>query len=100
MPEWRLSSGHAHPDAGQLHHLGRAGATSRVTPGTPAQPQARHHNTITVGGIGQGDEGDHDVWQGMAQAALDTVRITVEATSAAGLRVEADAPARILRLRG
>ena len=24
------------------------------------QPQARHHNTITIGGQGQGDEGDHD----------------------------------------
>jgi len=31
---------------------------------------------ITVGGIGQGDEGEHDVWRGMSQAALDTIRIT------------------------
>jgi hypothetical protein len=44
--------------------------------GYAGQPQARHHNTITVGGIGQGNEGDHDVWQRMSPAALDAVRIT------------------------
>jgi hypothetical protein len=57
--------------------------------GYAGQPQARHHNTITVGGVGQGNEGDHDVWQRMSPAALEAVRITSVRQSASGLIIEA-----------
>jgi hypothetical protein len=90
IPEWRLSSGHAHPDAGSFiifadgHYL--TGDT-----GYAGQPQAREHNTITVGGQGQGREGDHDVWAKMDQTALNGVRITsVREMPHGGLRIEAD----------
>jgi hypothetical protein len=73
-PEWRMSSGHAHPDTGSFiiwadgHYLtgdtGYAGLT-----------HARHHNTITVAGRGQGKDGDHDVWRDMDYAQLDRARI-------------------------
>jgi hypothetical protein len=90
VPEWGLSSGHAHPDAGSFI-IWAGGRYLTGDTGYAGQPQARHHNTITVGGVGQGDEGEHDVWRGMSQAALDTIRITRAEAGAVGVRVEADA---------
>lgn len=73
-PEWRRSAGHSHPDANSfiLYANGRylTGDT-----GYAGLPHARHHNTITVGGIGQGIEGDHDVWEKMPGASLARVRM-------------------------
>ena len=99
VPEWRLSSGHAHPDAGSFIIWARGRYLTGDT-GYAGQPQARHHNTITVGGQGQGDEGDHDVWQKMDPAALNTIRITSVQSSPAGLRVEADATGAYLASSG
>jgi hypothetical protein len=90
VPEWQLSSGHAHPDAGSFI-IWAGGSYLTGDTGYAGQPQARHHNTITTGGVGQGDEGEHDVWRGMDQAALDTIRITRATADATGARVEADA---------
>jgi hypothetical protein len=90
VSEWQLSSGHAHPDAGSFI-IWAGGRYLTGDTGYAGQPQARHHNTITVGGIGQGDEGEHDVWRGMSQAALDAIRITRATADATGVRVEADA---------
>jgi len=99
VPEWRLSSGHAHPDAGSFIIWARGRYLTGDT-GYAGQPQARHHNTITVGGEGQGDEGDHDVWPKMDQAALNSVRITLMQATAGGLRVEADAAGAYLPATG
>jgi hypothetical protein len=90
VPEWQPSSGHAHPDAGSFI-IWAGGRYLTGDTGYAGQPQARHHNTITVGGIGQGDEGEHDVWRKMDQAALDRIRIARVAADGAGVRVEADA---------
>jgi hypothetical protein len=89
IPEWQLSSGHAHPDAGSFI-IWAGGRYLTGDTGYAGQPQARHHNTITVGGIGQGDEGAHDVWRNMSQTSLDTIRITRATADATGVRVEAD----------
>jgi hypothetical protein len=89
VPEWRLSSGHAHPDNGSFiiwangHYL--VGDT-----GYAGQPQARHHNTVVIGGAGQGDEGEHDVWRKADQKALDAIRITAARFSGGGATIEAD----------
>jgi hypothetical protein len=90
LPEWKLSSGHAHPDAASFIIWARGRYLTGDT-GYAGQPQSRQHNTITVGGQGQGDEGDHDVWRKMDPAALNTVRITSMRATPGGLRVEADA---------
>jgi hypothetical protein len=90
VPEWQLSSGHAHPDAGSFI-IWAGGRYLTGDTGYAGQPQARHHNTITVGGVGQGNEGEHDVWPSMDQAALDRIRITRATADATGVRVEADA---------
>ena len=97
--EWRLSSGHAHPDAaGFIIWAGGRYLTGDT--GYAGQPQARHHNTITVGGQGQGDEGDHDVWRSMGQAALDSIRLTAMQPDGAGVRIEADAAGAYLPSAG
>jgi hypothetical protein len=82
VPEWRQSTGHAHPDAGSFvvwsgdrHVVGDAGYAGR--------PQARHHNTLLVGGFGQGLEREHDTWEGMERKALGGIRIE-RATANAG----------------
>lgn len=74
VPEWRPSTGHSHPDAGSFivwsgdrHVVGDTGYAGR--------PQSRHHNTVVVGGLGQGTEREHDAWEGMDRAALGAVRI-------------------------
>jgi len=90
VPEWRLSSGHAHPDAGSFI-IWAGGRYLTGDTGYAGQPQARHHNTITVGNVGQGKEGDHDVWRSMDQAALDEVRITSMKVDEGRVVVEAEA---------
>jgi hypothetical protein len=92
IPEWKLSSGHAHPDAGSFVIWANGRYLTGDT-GYAGQPQARHHNTITVGDKGQGDEGDHDVWHKMDEAALDGIRITAMQIEGRGVRIEADAAA-------
>jgi hypothetical protein len=99
VPEWKLSSGHAHPDAGSFI-IWADGRYLTGDTGYAGQPQARHHNTITVGGQGQGDEGAHDVWRSMDQKALDSVRITALQVEGTAVRIEADAAAAYLPASG
>lgn len=80
VPEWRLSSGHAHPDANTFI-IYAAGRYLTGDTGYAGLPTARTHNAITVGGVGQGIEGQHDVWAKMDYRTLDATRI-VEATLA------------------
>ena len=99
IPEWRLSSGHAHPDAASFIIWANGRYLTGDT-GYAGQPQARHHNTITVGNVGQGDEGGHDVWQSMAQATLDGVRITAMQVTGRSVRIETEAASAYLPATG
>lgn len=74
VPEWRMSSGHAHPDNGSFIVWAKGRYLTGDT-GYAGLPHARHHNTITVGELGQGKDGDHDVWRDMDYAQLDKARI-------------------------
>jgi uncharacterized protein DUF4962/heparinase II/III-like protein len=89
VPEWSLDSGHSHPDNGSFIIWARGRYLTGDT-GYAGLPQARDHNTITVGGIGQGLDGDHDVWRRMKPADLDGIRITTFDAASGGVRVEAD----------
>lgn len=89
VPEWRMSSGHSHPDNGGFIIWARGRYLTGDT-GYAGQPQTRHHNTMTVGGVGQGDEGEHDVWRKADQQALDAIRITSAHFAAGSARIEAD----------
>ena len=81
VPEWQLSSGHAHPDANSFIIWAHGRYLTGDT-GYSGLVSARQHNTITVGGVGQGIEKEHDVFRAMPYAALDRTRIlAVDLTS-------------------
>jgi hypothetical protein len=88
-PEWELSSGHAHPDAGSFILWAR-GAYLVGDTGYSGLTSSRDHNTLTFGGVGQGVEGTHDVWDGIPYAQLDRVRVTECALSSSGVRIVAE----------
>ena len=92
VPEWMLDSGHSHPDSGSFIIWANGRYLTGDT-GYAGLPQALHHNTITVGGVGQGVEGQHDVWRKMAPAALDGIRITSVTERNGAVRIEADVAA-------
>jgi hypothetical protein len=79
IPDWRPSDGHAHPDANSFIFYARGRYLTGDT-GYAGIPRSRNHNTITVGGVGQGIEGQHDVWHGMPADSLDRIRV-LEATA-------------------
>lgn len=89
VAEWRLDSGHSHPDAGSFI-LWAHGSYLTGDTGYAGLPAARNHNTLTFGGAGQGIETTHDVWRGMSYAALDRVRIREAGLLARGVRIVAD----------
>ncbi|MBX7186425.1 MAG: heparinase II/III family protein [Vicinamibacteria bacterium] len=81
LPEWSLDSGHAHPDAGSFIIYANGRYLTGDT-GYAGLPTARNHNTVTFEGVGQGVEGDHDVWRGAPYAGFDGIRIRdIEAAS-------------------
>src|SRR5262249_3922794 len=103
-PEWQMDSGHSHPDNGSFIIWANGRYLTGDT-GYAGQPHARHHNTITVGGVGQGTGGGHDVWRGMPYDALDGIRIASVETAPGSATIDADlaaaypAPAGVRELR-
>ncbi len=88
-PEWRLDSGHSHPDNGSFI-IYADGKYLTGDAGYAGQSKAEHHNTITVNGFGQGNEGEHDVWRTMAYSRLDGIRIVSATGDLTGARIEAE----------
>jgi len=89
VPEWRQSTGHSHPDAGSFivwsgdqHVVGDTGYAGL--------PQARHHNTVVVGGFGQGKEREHDAWEGMDRRVLDAIHVESAVSGSGYFRVVAE----------
>jgi hypothetical protein len=89
VPEWRLSSGHAHPDAGSFIVWSRRRYLVGDT-GYAGLASSRDHNTLTFGGAGQGVEGGHDVWEGVPYEQLDRIRITEASLAGRGVRIVAE----------
>jgi hypothetical protein len=89
VPEWRLDSGHAHPDAGSFIVWAHGRYLTGDT-GYAGLPSARNHNTLTFGGAGQGVETQHDVWRAMDYRALDDVRIREVDLSGGRARIVAE----------
>jgi hypothetical protein len=76
FPEWRLSSGHAHPDANSFIIFARGQYLTGDT-GYAGVPMTEHHNTILIDGKGQSKEGaGHDAFEGISYERMDQVRIT------------------------
>ncbi|HMT06627.1 MAG TPA: DUF4962 domain-containing protein [Pyrinomonadaceae bacterium] len=73
FPDWRLSSGHAHPDAGSFI-VWSNGRYLTGDSGYAGVPLTEHHNTVTFGGKGQGDEGKgHDAFAGIAYDLMNKI---------------------------
>jgi hypothetical protein len=90
FPDWRLSSGHAHPDAGSFI-IWSNGKYLTGDSGYAGVPMTEHHNAVLIGGKGQAKEGSgHDVWVGVPYDRLDQIRITDIKASERYLSLAAD----------
>src|SRR2546423_13687123 len=75
FPDWRLSSGHAHPDANSFIIFAR-GKYLTGDSGYAGVPMTEHHNTMLVNGKGQAKEGaGHDVFAEVPYELLNRIRI-------------------------
>jgi hypothetical protein len=75
FPDWRLSSGHAHPDANSFIIFAR-GQYLTGDSGYAGVPLTEHHNTLLVDGKGQGKEGSgHDAFAEVPYELLNRIRI-------------------------
>ena len=94
FPEWRLSSGHAHPDAGSFI-IWANGKYLTGDSGYAGVPLTEHHNTVVFDGKGQNREGrGHDVWEGVPYDRLTKIRLTDVKLGAKNVSITADlAPA-------
>src|SRR6266550_903698 len=76
FPDWRLSSGPAHPDANSFIIFARGEYLTGDT-GYAGLPMTEHHNTLLVNGKGQAKEGDgHDVFAAVPYDLLNRIRIS------------------------
>jgi len=75
FPEWRLSSGHAHPDAGSFI-IWSNGKYLTGDSGYAGVPLTEHHNTLVFGGKGQAKEGKgHDAFAGVPYERMNKIRL-------------------------
>lgn len=75
FPDWRLSSGHAHPDANSFIIFARGQYLSGDS-GYAGVPLTEHHNTLLIDGKGQGKEGSgHDAFADVPYDMLNRIRI-------------------------
>ena len=76
FPDWRLSSGHAHPDANSFI-IFAGGQYLTGDTGYAGLPMTEHHNTLLVNGKGQAKEGEgHDVFAEVSYDLLNRIRIS------------------------
>jgi hypothetical protein len=89
-PDWRLSSGHAHPDAGSFI-IWAKGTYLTGDSGYAGVPMTEHHNTVVFDGKGQAKEGKgHDAWVGVPYERLDLIRISNVVMDGRSASVSAD----------
>src|SRR5262249_54857765 len=75
FPDWRLSSGHAHPDANSFIIFAR-GQYLTGDSGYAGVPLTEHHNTLLIDGKGQAKEGaGHDAFAEVPYELLNRIRI-------------------------
>ncbi len=90
FPEWRLSSGHAHPDAGSFI-IWSNGKYLTGDSGYAGVPLTEHHNTLIFDGKGQNREGKgHDVFVGIPYERLNQIKIISQKITAKKVSIIAD----------
>ena len=83
IPEWRLSTGHAHPDAGSFIVIANGRYLTGDTGYTGVKMTA-DHNSLLIDGRGQENDGRHEVFRGLPYDRLTTIRI-ISATARDGV---------------
>lgn len=90
FPDWRLSSGHAHPDAGSFI-IWSNGKYLTGDSGYAGVPMTEHHNTVVIGSKGQGSEGKgHDAFSEVPYERLNGINIPHLKMDNGGLSLVAD----------
>lgn len=90
FPDWRLSSGHAHPDSGSFI-IWANGKYLTGDSGYAGIPLTEHHNTLVFDGIGQAREGKgHDVFAGVPYDRLNQIRLSNVELGAKKVSITAD----------
>lgn len=90
FPEWRLSSGHAHPDAGSFI-IWAKGKYLTGDSGYEGLTMTQSHNTVVFDGKGQNNEGDgHDVFYGIPYERLNKIKIVKATLGAKQVSILAD----------
>lgn len=75
FPDWHLSAGHAHPDAGSFIIYAR-GRYLTGDSGYAGVPLTAHHNTILIDGQGQAREGKgHDAFAEFPYERMNNIKI-------------------------
>jgi hypothetical protein len=93
FPDWRLSSGHAHPDANSFI-IFAGGQYLTGDTGYAGVPMTEHHNTMLVNGKGQAKEGEgHDVFAAVSYEGLNRIRISEVKVERNQVTVRGDATA-------
>lgn len=91
--DWRLSSGHAHPDAGSFI-IWAKGEYLTGDSGYAGIPLTEHHNTLTFGGRGQGKEGNgHDAFADVPYNRLNQIKIVSVKMDGKSVSIVADVTA-------
>ncbi len=93
FPDWRLSSGHAHPDAGGFI-IWSNGKYLTGDSGYAGVPLTEHHNTLVFDGLGQNLDGaGHAAFVGIPYENLNKIRISSVEMNAAKVSIVADVSA-------
>lgn len=74
VPDWRLSTGHAHPDANSFIVYAKGSYLTGDT-GYTGVKMASDHNTVLVDGRGQANDGRHEVFKDVPYGRLDRIRV-------------------------
>ena len=90
FPDWRLSSGHAHPDAGSFI-IWSNGKYLTGDSGYAGIPLTEHHNTLVFDGNGQAKEGKgHDVFADVSYDRLNKILLSAVKLNAKKASITAD----------
>ena len=90
FPDWRLSSGHAHPDASSFI-IWSNGKYLTGDSGYAGVPLTEHHNTLVFDGRGQAKEGTgHDAFAEVSYDRLNQIRLTSVKMDAKRVSIIAD----------
>lgn len=93
FPDWRLSSGHAHPDAGSFI-IWSKGKYLTGDSGYAGVPMTEHHNTLIFNGRGQAKEGKgHDAFDDVPYERLNQIKIVSAKMNEEGVSIVADVTA-------